>query len=453
MDQDAGQQQIPAQGQRMLAAIVFTDVVGFSTMAGIDESKALRLLERDTVVIKDISQRHGAIVVKSTGDGMLMCFASAVEAVQAAIEIQEALRVQNEPLASPEVLKHRLGVHLGDVVILPNDVVGDGVNIAARLQSEAKPGGIAISDAIYAVVRGKVSFKATNLGPRNLKHIVETVNVWMIPPHDEPVVVGKPIHPETRPGFVLEPQKEEGPGGMRLLAVILGIAICLAGLAFLINWMNAANRNAKPLEAKHRPVTEPTNESVAEKPGDTPANPDGTPNTSGTLGSPNTTASTGGNGTPIPSNPSEPPVDDEISKLASNYEFDTAADQLERRADGAAQGARIVRLRRLGEYRRWIEGGIAAATQTRPILVAGGGMDSDKDYELWTVNGAMSVRLQDGSVQPVTLQKLEPRELLRITAAIFKKEGASANEKANIIQRARDFAIEMRLGKLPDGLE
>lgn len=439
------------QGQRMLAAIIFTDVVGFSTLAGVDESRALRLLERDSAIIKSIADRHGASVVKGTGDGTLICFASAVEAVQAALEIQEALRAQNESLGTGEALKHRLGVHLGDVVVLANDVIGDGVNVAARLQSEAKPGGIAISDAVYSVVRGKVSFKATNLGPRNLKHIVETVNVWMIPPHDEPTVVPKPIHPDSRPGFVLEPQKEDSPKGLRLAAILIAIVVCVGLLAYVVNVANTANRNAKPLVQSTKPSSEPT--SVEQGEASNPARTQENSAVSSTSGDGTSSGTSNANESGSAGTSSEPPVDDEIAKLAADYEFDTAADQLERRADAGSQADRLKRLRRLGEFRRWLEGGIGSATETNPILVRGGGSPADKDYEIWTSQNQMSVRLQDGSVQNVSLRKLEPRELLRITAALFRKEGASPSERLNIVQRARDFAIEMRLGKLPDGLE
>ncbi len=432
----------------MLAAIVFTDVVGFSTMASMDEAKALRLLERDTAIVRQISEVHGAIVVKSTGDGMLMCFASAVEAVQAAMEIQEALQNQAAGLPTTEVLRHRLGVHLGDVVILPGDVVGDGVNVAARLQNEAKPGGIAISDTVYGVVRGKVNFKATNLGPRNLKHIVETVNVWMIPPSDEPVPVGKALHPPTQPGFELDARRDDSPTGGRLLALLVGIVVCVVGISVVAMMLNNANQNLKSPTLANAGKTNPAPATTGEIPAVSP--PDGTQVPTTTAGANGATPPAAGTRTP---GTTEPPIDDEIAKLAADYEFDVAADQLERRADATSQSARVTRLRRMGEFRRWLEGGIANATETSPLLVRGGGAPSDKDYEVWTATGKTYVRLQSGEVESVSLRKFEPRELLRITGAIFKRENASASEKLNILQRARDFAIEMRIGKLPDGVE
>lgn len=446
MDQEPANN--PQQGQRMLAAIVFTDVVGFSTLAGIDEAKAIRLLDRDTTIIRGISQQHGASLVKGTGDGVLICFGSAVAAVQAAIDIQAAIRVQNEKLAGSEALRHRVGVHLGDVMLLPNDVIGDGVNIASRLQHEAKPGGIAISDAVYAVVRGKLPFKATNVGPRNLKHIVETVNVWMIPPQEDPAPVSAPIHPQSVKGFELEPRQETNPAGLRLVAIALGIGACIAALIFLAKLVEIQNSKrdlvAKPSSEKATPA--PKRDAVPNSDGKEPSM-DGSSASASPANQTQGEPSAGGN------QPAEPAPSDEVTRLTAEYEFDSAASILDHQNDRERHATRIQRLRRLGEFKRWLEGGIAGCTYARPLMVRGGGEASDRDYELWTSDGAMHVRLQEGDVKDIVLRDMEPRELLRMTAAIFKKEGASANERANIGARARDFAIEMKLGKLPDGLE
>ena len=402
MDQEPANN--PQQGQRMLAAIVFTDVVGFSTLAGIDEARAIRLLDRDTAIIREISQQHGASLVKGTGDGMLVCFGSAVAAVQAAIDIQAAIRTQNEKLAGSEALKHRVGVHLGDVMLLSNDVIGDGVNVASRLQNEAKPGGIAISDAVYAVVRGKLPFKATNVGPRNLKHIVETVNVWMIPPQDEPAPVSAPIHPQSIKGFELEPRQETNPAGLRLAAIALGIVACIAALIFLAKLVEIQNSKRGPVE-KPSPVKAspaPELETTSNPAGKQPSADDSSASASSadqTQGAP----SSGGNQTP------EPAASDEVTRLTAEYEFDNAASILEHQTDRERHATRIQRLRRLGEFRRWLEGGIAGCTYARPLMVRGGGEAGDRDYELWTSDGAMHVRLQEGDVKDIVLRDMEPR--------------------------------------------
>src|ERR1043166_736194 len=167
-------------GQRRLAAIVFTDVVGFSARIQENETETLRLVERDTQLIQGICESFHGRTLKSTGDGLLMFFDSAVDAVAAALKIQEEL-AQSKATASPhESLEHRIGIHLGDVFIREDDVMGDGVNIAARLQKEAEPGGICISQTVYEVVKNKLSLQVISLGPRDLKNIREAVPAYQI---------------------------------------------------------------------------------------------------------------------------------------------------------------------------------------------------------------------------------------------------------------------------------
>jgi len=169
-----------SQHRRMLAAIVFTDIVNFSGLTRADEDRALRLVRRDLELIRGICRRCNGKVLKSTGDGLLMYFDSAVQAVAFALQAQEALALAAEELSADEVLQHRIGIHLGDVFVTDDDVMGDGVNVAARLQAEAPPGGICISQTVYDVVKNRLAVKATYLGPRELKNIKEAVPVYQI---------------------------------------------------------------------------------------------------------------------------------------------------------------------------------------------------------------------------------------------------------------------------------
>lgn len=172
---------IPAlQGQRTLAAIVFSDVVNFSGRMSLNEEHTLKLVQRDMELMTRLCQQYEGKVLKSTGDGLLMYFTSAVQAVACAQEIQQAIATTAAGLSEMDVLKHRIGIHLGDVFVSPTDVMGDGVNIAARLQEEAEPGGICISQIVYDVVKKRLALKATYLGPRELKHIQEAVPIYQI---------------------------------------------------------------------------------------------------------------------------------------------------------------------------------------------------------------------------------------------------------------------------------
>ena len=182
--QDAGiAPQALAGGQRTLAAIVFTDTVSFSKLMSEDEERALRLVARDLDHMRVVCVAFGGQVLKSTGDGLLMLFTSAVQAVACALEIQRDFQKQSLELPKTERLQHRIGIHLGDVFQNGGDVMGDGVNIAARLQTEAVPGGICLSQTVYDVVRNRLPFYVNDLGARTLKNIGK-VTAYQISPAD-----------------------------------------------------------------------------------------------------------------------------------------------------------------------------------------------------------------------------------------------------------------------------
>jgi len=176
-----------ATGQRTLAAIVFSDTVGFSALMSRDEEGALRLVARDLAHMKTVCGAFGGQVLKSTGDGLLMLFTSAVQAVACALEIQRDLAKKNLELPANQRLQHRIGIHLGDVFQKDGDVMGDGVNIAARLQTQAVPGGICLSQTVFDVVRNRLPFYVNDLGERRLKNI-GLVKAYQISPSEEGAV-------------------------------------------------------------------------------------------------------------------------------------------------------------------------------------------------------------------------------------------------------------------------
>jgi class 3 adenylate cyclase len=170
----------PIPGQRTLAAIVFTDVVGFSAHMQKDEETTLMLLNQDFETMRELCTQHEGSVLKTTGDGLLLHFASAVQAVACALAIQRAFAERSKERPADKNLMHRVGIHLGDVFVDKKDVMGDGVNIAARLQAEAEPGGICISQTVYHVVRNKLALHVTRLGPRELKNISESIPIYKL---------------------------------------------------------------------------------------------------------------------------------------------------------------------------------------------------------------------------------------------------------------------------------
>lgn len=169
--------------QRRLAAILVTDVVGYSRLMGTDESgtlEALRTHRREFVDPK--IDEYGGRIVKTMGDGLLVEFASVVDAVQCAIDLQEELARRNNDLAADQRIEYRMGVNVGDVIVDGGDIFGEGVNVAARLEGLADPGGIFISGDSYRQVRRRLAADFQDLGEREVKNIAEPVQVFRVVP-------------------------------------------------------------------------------------------------------------------------------------------------------------------------------------------------------------------------------------------------------------------------------
>jgi class 3 adenylate cyclase len=174
-------QERPVRVERRLAAILAADVAGYSRLMHHDEeathAKVTALLaESVTPAIVE----HGGRIVKNTGDGFLAEFPSAVQAVRAAVQFQSRIKELTIREAEDRRIAFRVGINIGDVIVEPHDIFGDGVNIAARLESIAEPGSICISSAAYDQVRGKVGVEFADLGERNLKNIALPVRAYTV---------------------------------------------------------------------------------------------------------------------------------------------------------------------------------------------------------------------------------------------------------------------------------
>src|ERR1700683_2487121 len=167
---------------RKLAAILVADVVGYSRLAGADEDRTLARLRtlRSDLIDPIISVHHGR-VVKRTGDGSIIEFRSVVDAVRCAIEVQSGLVERNAGLPPERRIEFRIGIHLGDVVEESDgDLMGDGINIAARLEGIADAGSICLSEDAYRQVKGRLDLAVADLGPMQLKNIAEPVRVYSL---------------------------------------------------------------------------------------------------------------------------------------------------------------------------------------------------------------------------------------------------------------------------------
>jgi len=216
---------------RKIAAILVADVVGYSRLAGADEDRTLSRLRglRSDLIDPAIAAHHGRIV-KRTGDGSLVEFRSVVDAVRCAIEVQNGLVERNAGLPPERRIEFRVGIHLGDVVEeADGDLMGDGVNIAARLEGIAAPGAICLSEDAYRQVKGRLDLAVTDLGPKELKNIAEPIRVYSLE-------VGKPA--QAKP-------LKKALGRRHSLLVPLAIAIpALVVIAGGVWYLVAANRIA-----------------------------------------------------------------------------------------------------------------------------------------------------------------------------------------------------------------
>ncbi len=166
--------------ERRLAAIFAADVAGYSRLMGQDEVATLRTLTACREIMDRLIVEHGGRIANTAGDSVLAEFPSAVDAVRSATQIQSALASVDQNLPTECHLQFRIGIHVGDVMIRGGDLLGDGVNIAARLESLAEPGGICISEAAYGYVRKTLPFPFTDLGPHQLKNIEEPIRVYSV---------------------------------------------------------------------------------------------------------------------------------------------------------------------------------------------------------------------------------------------------------------------------------
>src|SRR6516165_6243770 len=168
---------------RRLAAILAADIVGYSRLMGEDEAGTARAVREHREAARPIVASHGGRIVKTTGDGLLLEFPSVVAAVECAIAIQEMMVERNAEKAKR--ILYRIGVNIGDVLIEGDDIVGDGVNIAARLETICEPGGILVSGAAFDHVRGRLDAHFVDLGEKDLKNIARSVRVYAIRPSSE----------------------------------------------------------------------------------------------------------------------------------------------------------------------------------------------------------------------------------------------------------------------------
>ena len=182
-----------SEPKRKLAAIMFTDMVGYTALMQKAEVKARELVQNHREIIKPLIEKHAGEVIQYVGDGTFSTFSSAIEAVNCAIEIQRNLKDNEE-------LSLRIGIHVGDVVVEGDEVYGDGVNVASRLEPLAEPGGVCISERVYDDIRNQSDMETAFLGEKSLKNVDRPIRIYSL--SGEGLKAAKPFEEEQKTAIV-----------------------------------------------------------------------------------------------------------------------------------------------------------------------------------------------------------------------------------------------------------
>ncbi|MBV6459048.1 MAG: hypothetical protein HONBIEJF_02188 [Fimbriimonadaceae bacterium] len=415
------------EGQRILAVIVFTDVVGFTKLASKNEQRAFEVVHQHLNLMSEMCVRNGGQVLKSTGDGLLMSFASAVQAVQCALQIQHDLHERNKLVPTEEWVQHRIGIHLGDIIVTESDVFGDGVNVAARLQQEAKPGAICLSRTVHDVVKGKLPVEPQYLGPRHLKNVIEPVMVWQFPPIGE-ATTGDGAQGKTTAEIFRElgPSEEGGAEGAKGSAMVVASVVCVIAAIGLI-WM--FTRPAGDSSAAVEDTKSKTKSTVVK-----PAPPEGD---KGKVEPPKTEE------TQVPASLADnSELKTKLAEFLKTYDFSGFVSWLEtfepaRNAEGEAM---IAKYKKLAEFRTWMESQIAAAKPETPLVLANSRIYAGQDGGVFVEDAA--------GAQLKFFQDLPPSTLMELVgAAVVKGQAPPPTPLSAIDEWCMLFAAEFGVAK------
>lgn len=268
--------------KRKIAVILAADIAGYSRLIAEDEEETLRRFEGYRAVFSEFVDRGGGRIFNTAGDAILAEFQSAVEAVRCAVDVQETLKARNLAYPPSRHMNFRIGITIGDVVEREGgDLLGDGVNIAARLESVAPPGGICVSRSVHEAVASKMTLRFSDAGPQALKNIPERVHAYtlsiegansgavVLHPPKEPATQGKPAAPAAPASAALQsvvPQVKAYLQANWLTVVLAGFAVVLAGVYAYEYLPRSAEETAPPAPAASSapsPATESPGESAA----------------------------------------------------------------------------------------------------------------------------------------------------------------------------------------------
>ncbi len=435
-------------GQRMLAAIVFTDAVEYAARVGRDEEATVAAVRADLDLMRLECERFGGQVVKNMGDGLMMVFTSAVQAVSCALSIQQLIPERAALAGTTDPLLHRIGIHLGDVLLGDGDVHGDGVNVAARLQERADPGGICLSQTVVDVVKSRVFLETQRIGELQLKHVTEPVVAYRIagvaaarrqPPHQRSVaavyagVALLLIGLTAAATIVISRNIQSSEPQARLKETDARIDRRLAELERVANEINEKAKAqtedptgtpplAKPPQEPHVSAPDPATQKTTAKPNDDPK-------------------------------PVVPLADsDEFKKIRSEYlpHYDFAAISSWLKPRGPEGVALARRYDELDELLGWIRESLAKTDRDHPLSVKALGADSAiiaGDDNGFTV-------LRGDKETKMNLNELNHVQLFGLIQSIAFDAHGDSRRKVKLLERLGTLAEELEVlprGRTPGG--
>lgn len=429
-------------GQRTLAAIVFTDAVGYTERVGVNEDATVAAVKQDLHLMTELCFRFEGRVVKSTGDGLMMLFSSAVNAVSCALEIQKAIvsRVKEEPDAGH--LLHRIGIHLGDVLVTDDDAHGEGVNVASRLEERAEPGGICLSQTVYDVVKNRLFLEAVPIGDLTLKHVPEPVSAYRVA---GVAPARKQVKPPSKGAFVL--------------ASIAVIALASATTAYVVTRGNAKSVAQAPDTAElERKISELTkiasdidkrNEEVLKKEeelrkieqgkpkGELPKPPQITikqdpPSPSVEVNAnPSSAAATG------PKSMDSEEFQTALAKARASYDFENVEAWLQ--ANASPENTKeMIDYAKIDDLIAWAKAEVAKGAPENPMGFRGAGRES----RIMGADDEGLVMQVAGETVHKKYEELTPGQMLLIFQAVLSRSKLPMAEKTKLLEAVGLFARE-----------
>lgn len=417
---------------RSLQTIMFTDVVGFSKLAAVNEERTYAALNRDFSMFKRVIDEHGGQVINTMGDGMLVIYASAVGAMRAALAMQENLH--RTAMLSPKdgILEHRIGMHVGDILVEGTNVFGDGVNIAARIQATARPGAVAYSKQVRDLVLYHVSLKNERaLGPNRLKNIQANIALFEIPPIAQTLNAGNVDEVVN-----MQSEADTGATGRRAVVLLAITAVMIGGVVGLA--MLLPSLQGKPAKEMAKGKSTPDElKKIGEKL--SKRNDNG-----GKKSEPKTNQPPAANQVPVQAGFSlSPDVWANIDSLKQAYDFEGILALILKQpgSDQPAAKTLIDRYTGLAAFRVWLTAEVQAATGQKPLQC----QVRRQAAQAYTTSQGVYIELANGQSDTRQLWSYDAATIRDLATGVAQNPPSGLPKNSEVDYFIRIFTEEMKI--------